>query len=86
MAAVRDLYGSADAIRHVLSYLVAEREQLRLHGADEAELEANRQAILAMQWHLDRAVGDAQAPSADSVPTRSVSDTAVEDAPPVKAG
>jgi hypothetical protein len=69
MAAVGKSQGSVDAIRHVLSYLVAEREQLRLHGADEAELEANRQAILAMQWHLDRAVGDEHVPPADSLQT-----------------
>ena len=85
MAAVRDSQGSVEAIRHVLSYLAAEREQLRLHGADEAELEANRQAILAMQWHLDRAVGDEEAPPAESLRTSGVSDTAVEDAPRVKA-
>jgi hypothetical protein len=42
----------------VLSYLVAERQQLRSRGADEAELEANRQAIVAMQWRLGRAAGD----------------------------
>jgi hypothetical protein len=58
MAAVEDRQSSVDAIRQVLSYLVAERQQLRSRGADEAELEANRQAIVAMQWRLGRAAGD----------------------------
>ena len=66
MAAVEDTHGSLEAIRRVLSYLVTEREQLRCHGADEAELEANRQAIAAMQWRLGRAAGGEYATRADS--------------------
>jgi hypothetical protein len=57
MAAVEDTRGSVQAIRQVLSYLLAERRRLRSHGAEEAEFEANRQAIEAMQWHLARAAG-----------------------------
>ncbi len=65
MAAVEDTHGSLEAIRRVLSYLVTEREQLRCHGADEAELEANRQAIAAMQWRLSRAAGGEHAAEGD---------------------
>ena len=66
MAAVEDMHGSLEAIRRVLSYLVSERQQLRSHGADEAELEANRQAIAAMQWHLGRAAPGEYGVPADS--------------------
>jgi hypothetical protein len=66
MAAVEDTDGSLEAIRRVLSYLVSERQQLRSHGADEAELEANRQAIAAMQWRLGRTSGGEYAARADS--------------------
>lgn len=45
-------------MREVLSFLVTERQQLRAHGAPKAELEANRQAIVAMQWRLGRALGE----------------------------
>ena len=55
MAATEDMHGSVDAIKQVLSSLIAERHRLYLHGADPAELEANRQAILAMEWRLVRA-------------------------------
>ena len=55
MAATEDRHGSVDAIKQVLSFLVAERRRLHSHGADAAELEANRQAILAMEWRLVRA-------------------------------
>ena len=41
----------------VLAYLVNERQQLRAHGATKVELEANRKAIVSMQWHLNRALG-----------------------------
>jgi hypothetical protein len=43
-------------MNNVLSYLVIERQQLRSHGADRVELEANRKAIVAMQWQLGRAL------------------------------
>jgi hypothetical protein len=55
MAATENRHGSVDAIKQVLSFLVAERQRLYLRGADPAELEANRQAILAMEWRLVRA-------------------------------
>jgi hypothetical protein len=54
MAAVDNRHGSEDAIRQVLSYLLAERQQLRSRGADKAALEANRQATVAMQSRLNR--------------------------------
>jgi hypothetical protein len=66
MAAVEDTHDSLEAIRRVLSYLVSEREQLRCHGADGAELEANRRAIAAMQWRLGRAAGGEDAAPTDS--------------------
>jgi hypothetical protein len=47
---------SVETMRRVLSYLAAERRRLRWCGADEVELEANRLAIGAMQWHLERAL------------------------------
>jgi hypothetical protein len=55
MAAVEDRSCSPDAIKQVLAYLVAERRRLYSQRADEAELEANRQAIEAMTWRLQRA-------------------------------
>jgi len=48
----------------VLSYLVSERQRLRSHGGNRIELEANRKAIVAMQWRLNRALGAAHAPRA----------------------
>ena len=48
----------------VLSYLVTERQRLRTHGASQIELEANRKAIVAMQWRLNHALGAAHAPAA----------------------
>jgi hypothetical protein len=62
MAAAEDRNCSVDAIKQVLTYLVAERQRLRSHGADEAELEANRQAIAAMEWRLGRALQADPAP------------------------
>ena len=50
--------GSVEALEGVLSYLVGERQQLRSHGAPQPELEANRLAIVAIQWQLARALGD----------------------------
>ncbi|MDX6401502.1 MAG: hypothetical protein QOF27_2108 [Gaiellaceae bacterium] len=47
--------GSVEAMRHVLSYLVAERQQLRANGGTAVELDANRKAIAAMEWQLDHA-------------------------------
>jgi hypothetical protein len=51
---------SVESVRRVLAYLVSERQELRAHGASNAELEANRKAIVAMQWHLNRALGSRQ--------------------------
>ncbi|CAN5223362.1 hypothetical protein BH18ACT12_BH18ACT12_00800 [soil metagenome] len=47
----------------VLSYLVIERQELRSRGADKVELEANRQAIIAMQRQLGRALGERHGPA-----------------------
>jgi hypothetical protein len=57
MAAVGSSQESVDALRRVLSYLVSERQRLRSTNAPRAELEANRQAIVAMQMQLGRALG-----------------------------
>jgi hypothetical protein len=54
MTAVEDRNCSPDAIKQVLAYLVVERRRLHSQRADEAELEANRQAIDAMTWRLQR--------------------------------
>jgi hypothetical protein len=56
MAAVEGRNCSVDAIKQVLAYLVAERRRLHSQGAEEAELEANRQAIAAMKWRLQQAL------------------------------
>jgi hypothetical protein len=48
---------SVEAMNQVLAYLVDERQQLRAHGATKLELEANRKAIVAMQWRLNQALG-----------------------------
>jgi hypothetical protein len=49
---------SVEAIRDVISYLVVERQSLRTRGAEKPELEANRQALVAMQAQLGRALGE----------------------------
>ena len=64
MATIERTPESAQAMQQVLSYLMWERQQLRAHGANGAELEANEKAIVAMQWHLDQVLaGIAQADS-----------------------
>jgi hypothetical protein len=50
---------SVEAMSQVLAYLVTERQSLRARDASTVELEANRQAIVAMQWHLNRALAAA---------------------------
>ena len=55
---IENTNGSVEALEGVLSYLVAERQQLRSHGSPQAELEANRLAIVAIQWQLARALGE----------------------------
>jgi hypothetical protein len=57
MSAAQQTSPSVEAMSQVLSYLVNERQQLRTHGATKLELEANRKAIVAMQWRLNRALG-----------------------------
>lgn len=58
MAATVDTAESVEALNNVLSYLVSERQSLRAHGASSIELEANRKAIVAMQWRLNRRLVD----------------------------
>jgi hypothetical protein len=60
MAAVEG-QGSVETMRRVLSYLAAERRRLRSRAADSVELEANRLAIAAMRWHLERALSQEHA-------------------------
>ena len=57
MSAAQQTPASVEAMSQVLAYLVTERQQLRTHGATKAELEANRKAIVSMQWRLNRALG-----------------------------
>jgi hypothetical protein len=45
-----------EALRDVLGKLVREREELRSAGADRADLERNRIAIVNAQWDLSRAL------------------------------
>jgi hypothetical protein len=59
MAAAATTAGSVEALERVLSYLVIERQRLRSAGADRAELEANRLAIVSIQSHLGRALAAA---------------------------
>lgn len=53
---VSESESTVDALRRVLSYLVTERQRLRSRDASRVELEANRQAIVAMQLQLTRAL------------------------------
>jgi hypothetical protein len=57
MAAAQQTPPSVEAMNEVLAYLVNERQHLRTHGATKVELEANRKAIVSMQWRLNRAMG-----------------------------
>ncbi len=56
MATVERAAGSVEAMRNVLSYLVTERHQLRAHGADAVELDANLKAIVAIRSRLGHAL------------------------------
>jgi hypothetical protein len=56
MSAAPQTTASVEAMNQVLGYLVNERQQLRAHGGTKVELEANRKAIVAMQWRLNRAM------------------------------
>jgi hypothetical protein len=58
MATLEIKQGSVETLQRVLSYLVVERQQLRAQGSTPVELEANRRSIVAMQWQLDRALGE----------------------------
>jgi hypothetical protein len=73
VSTIEDMHGSVEALESVLSYLVGERQRLRLHGAPPVELEANRLAIVAIQWQLSRALGERYSPGpqlqADIVPS-----------------
>jgi hypothetical protein len=65
MSAVETPEGTVEALERVLSSLVSERRRLRTENADRAELEANRLAIVAIQMHLNRALGRAHASSSE---------------------
>jgi hypothetical protein len=56
MSAAQETPAWVEAMSQVLAYLVNERQQLRAHGGTKLELEANRKAIVAMQWRLNRAL------------------------------
>jgi hypothetical protein len=58
MSATVSASESVEALNHVLAYLVSERQHLRAQRASSIELEANRKAIVAMQWRLNRRLGD----------------------------
>jgi hypothetical protein len=45
-----------EALAELHAALVRERQQLRSGGADSAELERNRLAIVHCQWELSRAL------------------------------
>lgn len=64
MATVAAPHESVETLRRVLSYLVTERQQLRFHAGSPSELEANRLAIVAMQWQLSRALAERHGSSA----------------------
>jgi hypothetical protein len=71
VSTIESMNGSVEALEGVLSYLVGERQHLRSHGSPKVELEANRLAIVAIQWQLARALGERYAagpqPQAHSV-------------------
>lgn len=54
MATVERPAGSVEALRNVLSYLVAERHRLRSHEGSPVELEANLKAIAAIRSRLEQ--------------------------------
>ena len=54
MATVERPTGSVEALRNVLSYLVAERHRLRSHEGSAVELDANLKAIAAIRSSLER--------------------------------
>jgi hypothetical protein len=58
MATLEIGQGTIEALQRVLSSLVSERQRLRAEGSSRVELEANRRAIVAIQWQLDRALGE----------------------------
>jgi hypothetical protein len=49
------LYMNAEQLNQRLRWLVLERQALREHGAATDELEANRLAIVRVQWKLSYA-------------------------------
>jgi hypothetical protein len=62
MATVERAAGSVEAMRNVLSYLVAERHRLREHSADAFELDANLKAIVAIRSRLTHALVESESP------------------------
>ena len=58
---------SADELAAQIAHLVAERQQLREHGASEASLERNRLQIARAQWELGHALIDRHLPAEPAV-------------------
>jgi len=56
MATMESPVGSVEALRNVLSYLVAERHRLRSHDGSSVELDANLKAIAAIRSSLERSL------------------------------
>jgi hypothetical protein len=52
------------SLQHELSDVVAQRQELRAHGAGRLELERNRRRIVELQGRLVRLVGEYHAAQA----------------------
>ncbi|MFL5968755.1 MAG: hypothetical protein ACJ74L_04090 [Gaiellaceae bacterium] len=58
MAALDSSHDAVGSLECTLASLVIRRQELRSRAASAAELETNRQAIVAIQWQLGRAFGE----------------------------
>lgn len=57
---------SADELNAQIALLVAERQELRAHGANEAALERNRLRLARAQWELGHALIDRHLPGEEA--------------------
>ena len=57
---------SADELNAQIAHLVAERQELRAHGANEAALERNRLQLARAQWELGHALIDRHLPGEEA--------------------